>query len=99
MFAPVNSRFVVKRLIKAHLPGESFAPVVFTQLYLARRHVRTSKMTLERCLADWEEVTRTLAAITTESAWAPTPSPLCEWCPFNGNGCEPMREEENQGLW
>ncbi len=56
-------------------------------------------MTLERCLADWEEVTRTLAAITTESAWAPTPSPLCEWCPFNGNGCEPMREEENQGLW
>ena len=32
-----------------------------------------------------EEVERAVAAETT---WAPSPSPLCEWCPFNGNGCD-----------
>ena len=73
--------------------------MVFTELYVAKRHVRTSELTLERCLADWEEVKRTLAAIAAESTWAPTPSPLCEWCPFNGNGREPTREVQNLSLW
>jgi hypothetical protein len=98
-FAPVISRFVLKRLIAQHLPGDSFAPVVFTELYLAQRHARTSELTLERCLADWEEVKLTLAAIAAESAWAPRPSPLCEWCPFNGNGCVPMTDEDTTSLW
>jgi len=88
-----------KRLVDATLPGENFAPVVFTELYVAKEHVRSSELTLERCLADWEEIKRTLAAIAAESTWAPTPSPLCEWCPFNGNGCEPTREEQNLSLW
>ena len=99
LFAPVFSRFVLKRLVDATLPGEGFAPVVFTELYVAKQHVRSSELTLERCLADWEEVKRTLAAIAAESTWAPTPSPLGAWCPFNGNGCEPTREEENLSLW
>jgi hypothetical protein len=99
LFAPVMSRFVLKRLINTHLPGESFAPVVFTELYLCKRHVRTSEMTLERCLADWEEVKRTLAEISAETTWAPTPSPLCEWCAFNGNGCDPTLEEDVVGIW
>jgi hypothetical protein len=55
-----------------HLDGSLFAPV-FTELYVAKRHVRTSELTLERCLADWEEVKRTLAAIAAESTWDPTP--------------------------
>lgn len=99
LFAPVISRFVLKRLIDTHLPGESFASVAFTELYLRKQHVRTSEMTMERCLADWEEVKHTLAEISAETTWAPTPSPLCEWCPFNGNGCEPMREEVSASLW
>jgi hypothetical protein len=99
LFAPVISRFVLKRLIDVQLPGERFAPVVFTELYVNKRHVRTSEMTMERCLADWEEVKRTLAGIAAETTWDPTPSPLCEWCPFNGNGCEPMLEEQSIGLW
>jgi hypothetical protein len=99
LFAPVVSRFVLKRLITTHLPGDTFAPVVFTELYLGKRHVRTSEMTMERCLADWEEVKRTLAEISAEITWAPTPSPLCEWCPFNGNGCEPTSEEDSVSLW
>ena len=99
LFAPVLSRFVLKRLINTHLPGESFAPVIFTELYLGKQHVRTNELTLERCLADWEEVKRTLAGIAAETSWAPTPSPLCEWCPFNGNGCEPTSEENSVSLW
>lgn len=99
LFAPVISRFVLKRLIAKHLPGDTFAPVVFTELYLAKQQVRSSEMTLERCLADWAEVKRTLADIAVESTWAPTPSPLCDWCPFNGNGCVPSSEEPGIGLW
>jgi hypothetical protein len=99
LFALVLSRFVLKRLINTHLPGESFAPVIFTELYPGKRHVRTNEMTLERCLADGEEVKRTLAGIAAETSWAPTPSPLCEWCPINGNGCEPTSKEDSMSLW
>ena len=99
VFTPVISRFVLKRLIETQLPGDGFAPVVFTELYVAKQHVRSSELTLERCLTDWEEVKRALAAIAAETTWAPSPSPLCEWCPFNGNGCDPMREEQSPSLW
>jgi hypothetical protein len=99
LFAPVVSRFVLKRLINAYLPDNDFASVAFTELYLSKRHVRTSELTLERCLADWEEVKRTLAGIAAETTWTPTPSPLCDWCPFNGNGCEPTLEEQSSNLW
>lgn len=99
LFAPVLTRFVLRPLIKRHLPGDDFVPVLFTELYLAKEHVRTSELTLTRCLDDWEEVKRTLAAITAESTWPATPSPLCEWCPFNGNGCTPTIDEEPGTLW
>ena len=98
-FAPVISRFVLKPIITKHLGSDGFAPVVYSELYLAKQHVRTSDMTLERCLAEWEEVKRTLAAIAAESEWSPTPSPLCEWCPFNGNDCFPTLDEPGDGLW
>ena len=38
-------------------------------------------------------------AVVAETTWAPSPSPLCERCPFNGNGCDPMREEQSLGFW
>ena len=98
-FAPVFSRFALRPLIKRYFPGDDFAPVLFTELYLAKQHIRTSELTLTRCLDDWEEVKRTLAAITAESTWPATPSPLCEWCPFNGNGCTPMIDEDPDTLW
>ena len=85
--------------VDATLPGEGFAPVDVHRAVCRQAACPHSELTLERCLADWEEVKRTLAAIAAESTWAPTPSPLCEWCPFNGNGCEPTREEENLSLW
>ncbi len=99
LFAPVLTRFVMRPLIKRLFPGNDFFPVLFTELYLARQHVRTSELTQARCEDDWEEITRTLAAITAEEMWPATPSPLCEWCPFNGNGCTPMIDEESGTLW
>ena len=53
---------------------------------------------MDRCLAGWE-VKRTLAGIAAETTWESTPSPLCEWRPFNGNGCEPMLKEQSIVLW
>jgi hypothetical protein len=79
----------LKRLIEANLPGDGFAPVIFPVFDLAKRHVRTSELTLERWLADWKEVNRTLAAIARGTTWAPTPSPLWGWC----NDREQTREE------
>ncbi len=99
LFAPVLTRFVLRPLIKRHFPGEDFFPVIFTELYLARQHVRTSELTQARCEEDWTEVKRTLAAISAESVWPATPSPLCEWCPFNLNGCTPTIDDDTGTLW
>jgi len=98
--APVMARFVLKPLIGKHLPGDGFAPVVYTSLYLAKRLPRSQELTLPSCLEAWEEVKRTVAQIEAEDVWAPMPTPLCQWCPFNGDGCNPtLAEEEDDGLW
>jgi hypothetical protein len=98
-FAPVMARFALKRLIDRYLPGESFASVVFTALYLAKRLHRSQELTLPACLSGWEETTKTIAAIEAEEVWSPNPSPLCRWCPFNGNGCNPDGPEVGADLW
>ncbi len=98
--APVVTRFALKPLIAKHLPGEGFAPVVYTELYLAKRVPRTQELTLPACLEGWEEVKRTVAQIEAEEVWAPTPSPLWQWCPFNGNGCWPdTADGESDDIW
>ena len=98
-FASVMARFALKRLIDRHLPGDLFAPVVFTQLYLTKRLHRSQELTPPECLAGWEVITRTIAAIEAEEEWAPNPSPLCQWCTFNGNGCSPEAPDTNGDLW
>jgi hypothetical protein len=98
-FAPVMARFALKRIIDRHLPGVAFPSVVFTELYLAQGAVRSQELTFPTVLAKWEEVNSTISAITSEKAWAPKPSPLCRWCPFNGNGCTPESAEDSGDLW
>ncbi len=97
-FAPVIARFVLKPLIAEHFPGKEFAPAVYTELYLSKKVPRSRELTLPACLEEWGRVTQTMAEIQAEQAWEPTPSPLCQWCPFNGNGC--WAETEDHGpLW
>jgi hypothetical protein len=98
-FAPVMARFALKRLIDLHLPGNTFAPVVFTELYLSTHAIRSRELTLSTCLTQWEEITRTVSAISAEEDWPPHPSPLCRWCPFNGNGCSPNSHDVSGELW
>jgi hypothetical protein len=35
----------------------------------------------------WSEIKRLAAGIVLAADWSPNPSPLCEWCPYFGNGC------------
>jgi hypothetical protein len=100
-FAPVITRFVLKPLLAQHFPGKEFASVVFTELYLAQRFPRSRELTLPACLEAWEHVTQTIATIEAEQTWEPNPSPLCQWCPFNGHGCQAAQTaaEDSSSLW
>jgi hypothetical protein len=35
----------------------------------------------------WSDLKQLVAGIVHAGDWTPNPSPLCEWCPFFGNGC------------
>jgi hypothetical protein len=98
-FAPVIARFVLKSMLAAYFPDTKFAPVVYTELYLAKQVPRSRDLNLDDCLKEWEEVTRVVADIQAEEAWEPSPSPLCQWCPFNGNGCWAENTGDDGSLW
>jgi hypothetical protein len=55
-------------------------------------------MTCERCRVAHHDTKRTLAVTWAQTTRAPTLSPLCEWCPFNGIGSETLLDEETKGL-
>lgn len=99
--SPVIARFVLKRLIKRHLPDGGFGRVVYTELYLAEKVPRPLELDLPLCMERWEEIKCLLAEIEAEKAFPPSPSPLCGFCPFNGNGClAAVGEQANDGeLW
>ena len=85
--APVITRFVLKRLIARHLPAGGFGRVVYTELYLAERPPRLLELEIQLCLERWEEIKQLIGAIGAEAAFPPSPSPLCQFCAYNGAGC------------
>jgi hypothetical protein len=49
----------------------------------------------------WAELKQLAAGIMLTGDWPPNPSPLCEWCPFFGNGCSlesQAGQDEGEGL-
>jgi hypothetical protein len=92
--APVIARFVLKRLVTQHLSGDGFGRVVYTELYLAERAPRQVELDLPICLERWEEVKHLVTAIRAETVFPPSPSPMCQFCPYNGAGCLAGEDEE-----
>jgi hypothetical protein len=96
-FAPVIARFAAKPLIAQHLPGVQSPRVVYTWLYLAEGEPVSLELDLGLCAERWEEVKRAVGEIRAEQTWAPSPSPLCGFCPFNGNGCDAAAAPPDDG--
>lgn len=58
-----------------------------TTLYLAHRQRQT--LTLDRDVSrlDWEGIARNIRDIRSLERFAPTPGPLCDYCPFRAREC------------
>lgn len=101
-FPPVLARFVLRRQIDQHLkqlPKSSFGRVIVTEIYLSREEIRRQEMTREKCIYDWDAVTHVIADLMANREWKPTPSPMCEWCPYLGNPCTVHAFDGTEDLW
>jgi hypothetical protein len=85
--APVVVRFVLKPLIRQNLPSDEFGRVVYTELYLAQQFARRLELERPLCLERWETIKQLIMEIRAERVFPPSPSPLCQFCPYDGNGC------------
>ncbi len=100
--APVIARFVLKRLVAQHLPAGRFARVIYTELYVSEQVPRQLELDLPLCLERWEDVKRLVAEIGADDVFSPSPSPLCQFCPYNGNGCLAGEDDgpaDNGEIW
>ncbi len=78
---------LVERLVvKANLGGE-YAYVVSTTAWLATAASWSAVRDQEECRTTWREIRGLAHAIATDPVMAPTPSALCAFCDYYGNGC------------
>lgn len=84
---PVFTRYVARPLLLQHLPDPTVARMRFTFLWLDARERQDIDLTLDLCESAWELVTRRIGALLAERQWRPRPSPLCRFCPYDGNPC------------
>ena len=65
------------------------APAYFqsTTVYVSAKAHRSVVIPPSEGLERWSELKQLVAGIVLAADWTPNPSPLCEWCPFFGNGC------------
>ncbi len=80
------SRIVVQRNARRRL-GIEPAFIQNTTVFLGSGVQRSITIGYEEGRQRWAELKRLAAGILRTGDWPPTPSPLCEWCPFFGNGC------------
>jgi len=80
------ARMVVKHNA-ARLHSGDYRFIQSTTVFLGAKTYRSTVIGAVDGPQRWGELKTIAAAIQTSSDWAPTPSPLCDWCPFFGNGC------------
>jgi hypothetical protein len=80
---------LVERLVvKANLVmGGEYAYIVSTTAWLASAASWSAVRDEDECRATWREIRGLAHAIATDPVMAPTPSALCQWCDYYGNGC------------
>jgi hypothetical protein len=89
------ARIVVKQ--NAVRFGVEYAAIRTTTIHLGAKVVRSEVLDADECRRRWSDVKGAAAAILTGTDWSPTPSPLCEWCPFFGNGCSIAGGDDDGG--
>lgn len=84
---PVFTRYVSRHLLKQHLSNPTTARMQFTFLWLDGRERQVIDLSLDYCEWAWESVKGQIGALLSEREWPERPSPLCRYCPYNGNAC------------
>jgi hypothetical protein len=65
-------------------------------IFLGSRSTRSEELTRDQAHETWCEIKQLVKAIASTREWPPVRSPLCEWCPFYGNGCS-LDPREGEG--
>lgn len=93
---PVTMRFVFKELFRGISADTLALRMQFTYVWLAHREAHTIQLTPEYCESAWAKVTGVIGQLVCEREWPVRPSPLCHYCPFNGNACTAFAAWEQQ---
>lgn len=76
----------VQDLISRTVVGAAYGGdrrIVTTTLFVAHKRRESRELKPDEVRPVWEDVKRAITAIATgEGPWDPTPTPLCEWCPY-----------------
>ncbi len=78
---------LVERLVVQANLGVDYAYIVSTTAWLALDASWSAVRDNDECRATWREIRGLAHAIATDPIMAPTPSALCQWCDYYGNGC------------
>ena len=62
-------------------------PIRVATVLMGERRVHVDHWERETLRAAYRTIRRTIAAIRAEETWAPEPSALCSYCPYDGAGC------------
>ena len=82
--------------------GVADLSIVNTTIYLGAESVVSREITTEECRETWELMKSIARAIFKDNQFPPTPSPLCEWCPFFEKACSihSLQNDNLQlGMW
>jgi hypothetical protein len=82
----VASRIVVKHNASRRF-GVADLPIVNTTLYLGADTIVSRELSADLCRATWGSMKAIVRGILCGAQFPPNPSPVCQWCPFFGNGC------------
>ncbi len=78
---------LVERLVVQANLGAEYAYIVNTTAWLASASSWSTVRGEEECRVTWRRIRGLAHAIATDPVMAPTPSALCTWCDYYGNGC------------
>ena len=81
---------IARIVVKHNAPTRfdvAFEYVQNTTLFLGARQAHSKVIDANECAQWWDTIRGAARGILAGTEWPPNPSPLCEWCPFFGNGC------------
>lgn len=73
-----------------------------TTVYVSARAHRSVVIPTSEGQQRWSDLKQLASGIVLAAEWAPNPSPLCEWCPYFGNGCSldaQKDQSDDVALW